>query len=63
MLLTKRPRQTDIPEQPETVLSRSSDSDDRSMANASPECPICMSEIKLGQIISWSSNPQCIHGT
>jgi hypothetical protein len=27
------------------------------------ECPICMSEFAVGQIVSWSSNPHCIHGT
>lgn len=27
------------------------------------ECPICMSKLEADQILSWSSNPKCIHGT
>lgn len=27
------------------------------------ECPICMSDLQLGQIVSWSANENCSHGT
>jgi hypothetical protein len=27
------------------------------------ECPICMSELLVGHIVSWSANEQCSHGT
>lgn len=30
---------------------------------ADHECPICMSKLEAGQVLSWSSNPKCIHGT
>jgi hypothetical protein len=26
-----------------------------------PECPICMGELVVGQIVSWSANPDCGH--
>jgi hypothetical protein len=63
MLLTNNSQQTGIQDHSsETKMSHSVTCDDRHMTNATPECPICMSEMKLGQIVSWSSNPQCIHG-
>lgn len=63
MVLTNIPYQIRILEEGETALSPSLSCNDRSISNASPECPICMSEIRVGQIVSWSSNPQCTHGT
>jgi hypothetical protein len=44
------------------VVSSLDDNDNKTNTTVS-ECPICMSDILLGQIVSWSSNPQCSHGT
>lgn len=63
MLLTNSPQQTVIRDESEARMSNSMVCEDRSTTNSTPECPICMSEIKMGQIVSWSSNAQCIHGT
>jgi hypothetical protein len=62
ILHTIPPHQTENQEQCGTAISSSLECEDHSLTNRTPECPICMSDIKLGQIVSWSSNPQCVHG-
>ena len=48
----------------EVVSNPQSDFDlDVADVESGHECPICMSKFEVGDILSWSSNPKCIHGT
>jgi hypothetical protein len=47
----------------DVVVTAKEDVDTDTSTAVDRECPICLSEFTIGQIVSWSSNPQCIHGT
>lgn len=45
----------------ETVLDESVDNDEEDCGNDDRECPICMEEFVVGDIVSWSSYERCSH--